>query len=201
MCPAQAYLPFGSLLLPQQASNDSKPLLSHLSNKYQALAFARLVSYTSAKMMHREIAPQQQPQYESFIQRRLARNPDLAYKLHQMALPLSPLVQLTTGAVHPDFPRTVLQFWLLTDAQLEGLAHFYHQRTPSPWSTQYPCPVVWRSDVSLEEKRRKMGKFIGLRGCDSPSWFKTEGEIAEEARLASVASVQEDVWRRKLHPW
>ncbi|OAA49467.1 beta-xylosidase [Metarhizium rileyi] len=152
-------------------------------------------------MLHREIIPSQPPVYETFIQRRLARNPNLAYKLHQMALPLSPLVQLTTGAVHPDFPRTVLQFWLLTDAQLESLAQFYHQKSPSLWSFQYPCPVTWRSDVSLEEKRRRMGKFIGLRGCDSPAWLKSEDEIATEARLASMVAQQEEAWRRKVQPW
>ncbi|KHN94501.1 beta-xylosidase [Metarhizium album ARSEF 1941] len=152
-------------------------------------------------MMHREMMPSPQPHCETFIQRRLARNPDLAYKLHQMALPLSPLVQLTTGAIHPDFPQTVLQFWLLTDAQLESLAHFYHQKSPSLWTSQYPCPVVWLSDVSLEEKRRRMGKFIGLRGCDSPSWLKSEDEIAAEARLASIVAQQEETWRKKVHPW
>ncbi|KND90161.1 hypothetical protein TOPH_05097 [Tolypocladium ophioglossoides CBS 100239] len=129
-----------------------------------------------------------------------------------MALPLSPLVQLTTGAVHAHFPRTVLQFWLLTDAQLESLATFYHQRSPSPWSAQYPCPVVWRSDLPLEEKRRRMGKFIGLRGCDVDvhvhhpgemaaaimgAGVRSEDDIAGEARLAAA---DEDVWRRKLSP-
>ncbi|CCE33103.1 hypothetical protein E4U22_000168 [Claviceps purpurea] len=156
-------------------------------------------------MMRRKLSSSQQTTTprETFIQRRLKHNPGLAYKLHQMALPLSPLVQLTSGAVHPDFPRTVLQFWLLTDSQLESLAHFYHQTTPSsPWSSQYPCPVVWLSDVSLEEKRRRMGKFIGLRGCDTPSWLKSEDEIAAEARLASMVAYQEDVWRRrKMNPW
>ncbi|RDA83572.1 hypothetical protein CP532_4762 [Ophiocordyceps camponoti-leonardi (nom. inval.)] len=122
-----------------------------------------------------------------------------------MALLLSPLVQLTTGAVHPHFPRTVLHFWLLTDAQLESLASFYHQRTPSPWSAQYPCPVAWRSDLPLEEKRRRMGKFIGLRGCDtSPDAaavaraLRSEDDIAEEARLAAA---DDEMWRRKLNPW
>jgi hypothetical protein len=55
--------------------------------------------------------------------------------------------------------------------------------------------------VSLEEKRRRMGKFIGLRGCDSPAWLKSEDEIAAEARLATMVAQQEDIWRRKIHPW
>ncbi|RBR24828.1 uncharacterized protein FIESC28_02396 [Fusarium coffeatum] len=133
---------------------------------------------------------------QAFAQRRLAKNPNLQRKLEQMALPLAPLVQLTTGAVHPSFPTTVLNFWLLTDEQLESLAQFYHQRTPSPWTNQYPCPVTWRSDLPLEEKRRKMGKFIGLRGCESPILLKTEEEILAEARRARLAA-EEDLWRRK----
>lgn len=139
----------------------------------------------------------------------LARNPALAHKLRQMALPLSPLVQLTTGAVHPDFPANVLQFWLLTDSQLEALATFYHQATPtgtrpSPWAAQYPCPVRWQSEAPLECKRRRMGRFIGLRGCETPvecfpPVIKTEDEIAREARLARLAA-DEEALRRKTAP-
>lgn len=136
-----------------------------------------------------------------------------------MALPLSPLVQLTTGAVHPDFPSNVLQFWLLTDAQLEALAAFYHQtvpagaRAPSPWAAQYPCPVRWRSDASLESKRRRMGRFIGLRGCETPvemvapavgvpKVVKSEEEIALEARMARMAADEEALRRKTMSgPW
>ncbi|KAI0482806.1 hypothetical protein GGR56DRAFT_208309 [Xylariaceae sp. FL0804] len=100
--------------------------------------------------------------------RRAASDAAFRAKLSQMALPLAPLVQLTTGAVHPHFPASLLGFWLLTDAQLEELAHFYHQRTPCRWTACYPCPVPWSSDLPLEDKRRRLGRFIGLRGCESP---------------------------------
>lgn len=73
--------------------------------------------------------------------RRAATNPAFKQKLEQMALPLAPLVQLTTGYIHPAFPGTLLNFWLLTDEQLEELAHFYHQRTPCQYTFHYPCPV------------------------------------------------------------
>ncbi|KAH6898954.1 hypothetical protein B0T10DRAFT_124640 [Thelonectria olida] len=137
---------------------------------------------------------------QSFVHRRLAKNPSLARKLEQMALPLAPLVQLTTGAIHPSFPTTVLNFWLLTNEQLESLAVFYHQKTPCQWSTQYPCPITWSSNLPLEEKRRKMGKFIGLRGCDSPILLRSEEEILAEARRARLAA-DEELWRRKQNPW
>ncbi|KAI5866836.1 hypothetical protein GGS23DRAFT_552344 [Durotheca rogersii] len=134
-----------------------------------------------------------------------------------MALPLAPLVQLTTGEVHPAFPGTLLHFWLLTDSQLEALAHFYHQRTPCPWTRHYPCPVRWASDAPLEEKRRRLGRFIGLRGCESPlvllpssptaaapadsaaPALLSEDDILEEARAARLAE-EERIWRGK-HPW
>ena len=73
--------------------------------------------------------------------RRAANNAAFKQKLQEMALPLAPLVQLTTGDVHPAFPCTLLNFWLLTDSQLEELAHFYHQRTPSRYTFHYPCPI------------------------------------------------------------
>ncbi|KAK1972981.1 hypothetical protein LY78DRAFT_649906 [Colletotrichum sublineola] len=95
--------------------------------------------------------------------RRAARNAAFQDKIRQMRLPLAPLVQMSTGAVHPAFPATLLNFWLLTEDQLDDLARFYHQRSPSPWSGQYPCPITWQSGLSLGEKRRKIGKFIGLR--------------------------------------
>ena len=129
--------------------------------------------------------------------RRAARREAFREKLRQMALPLKPLVQMTTGHVHPAFPVTLLNFWLLTDWELEELAHFYHQRTPSHWTMQYPCPITWGADLPLEEKRRKIGKFIGLRVSDSPVYVRTEEEILEEARRARQAE-EEEMWRRKL---
>lgn len=95
------------------------------------------------------------------------RNEELEKKIQQMALPLAPLVQLTSGTAHPAFPSTLLNFWLLTNDQLEELALFYHQRWPCQYTQHYPCPITWTDDLTLEEKRRKIGKFIGLRGVSS----------------------------------
>jgi hypothetical protein len=111
-----------------------------------------------------------------------------------MALPLAPLVRLTTGEIAPCFPSTLLNFWVLTSDQLDELAHFYHQRTPCEWSSQYPCPVTWGRGLTLEEKRRKIGRFIGLRGCESP--VKSEEEVRKEMRRREREG-EEEVWRRK----
>ena len=34
----------------------------------------------------------------------------------------------------------------------------------------YPAPVVtrWERDGEIEGKRRRFGRFVGLRGCESP---------------------------------
>lgn len=104
---------------------------------------------------------------DGLASRRTAKNLALDSKLRQMALPLAPLVQLTSGHVHPAFPPTLLNFWLLTDDQLDQIAHFYHQREPCQWTRHYPCPITWSEGLTIEEKRRKIGKFIGLRGVSS----------------------------------
>lgn len=51
--------------------------------------------------------------------------------------------------------------------------------------------------MPLEEKRRKIGRFIGLRGCESPIRLLTEDEIMEEARRVRLAE-EDEMWRRKL---
>ncbi|CAK7562246.1 MAG: hypothetical protein SEPTF4163_000081 [Sporothrix epigloea] len=107
----------------------------------------------------------------SLAARRMARRPALEAKLRHMAQTLHPLVHAVTGDVHPYFPLTICQYWLLNDEQLNALASFYHQRTPHPLKQLYPCPVLWpRRGLTLEDKRRKFGRFIGLRGCETPLW-------------------------------
>lgn len=95
------------------------------------------------------------------------KNHALAEKLQWIALPVAPLVEVEHGTVHPAFPTTLLQFWLLTKEQLESLAQFYHQRTPNAFTNLYPHPVRnWDPDMSMKEKLRKMGQFIGIGFCE-----------------------------------
>ncbi|KAH7416939.1 hypothetical protein BKA64DRAFT_283340 [Cadophora sp. MPI-SDFR-AT-0126] len=124
-------------------------------------------------------------------------NPAFDAKIKQMALPLAPLVRLTTGEVHPIFPSTLLSFWLLTSEQCDELAHFYHQRTPSIYTAHYPCPVQWRADATLEEKRRRTGRFIGLRGCESPVRVLSEEEIRRNMQQEREGAMEEERMRGK----
>ncbi|KAI9830799.1 MAG: hypothetical protein M1826_004433 [Phylliscum demangeonii] len=95
-------------------------------------------------------------------------HPSFQAKLARMALPLAPLVSVHTCAPPTAFPATLLHFWTLTEPDLDRLAHFYHQRTPGPHTHQYPECMRWCAAAGLEIKRRKFGRFIGLRGCATP---------------------------------
>ncbi|KAL6410004.1 hypothetical protein AUP68_06412 [Ilyonectria robusta] len=120
------------------------------------------------------------------------KNPRLATKLEQMALPLAPLVEVQFGTVHPAFPRTVLVFWLLTNEQLESLAEFYHQRTPNEFANFYPHPIRgWNPGMTIGEKQRKIGEFIGIRFCDLRI-PKTDEDIMAEVRQAA----EKKIWRK-----
>ncbi|KAH6666635.1 hypothetical protein B0J14DRAFT_196263 [Halenospora varia] len=124
-------------------------------------------------------------------------HPDFPAKLSKMALPLRPLVRINHGDPHPSFPRTYLHFWLLTSSQLDDIASFYHQRTPCEFSSLYPCPVweSWDRNAGIEEKRRRIGRFIGLRGCESPVDAEV---IREEVRRARWREEEECMFRRKF---
>ncbi|MCJ1287465.1 hypothetical protein MMC26_006817 [Xylographa opegraphella] len=91
-------------------------------------------------------------------------------RIARLRLPLAPLLSITTGIAHPAFPPTLLHYHLLTEAALDELAHHYHQRTPELASFMYPAPVVnrWDCAADIECKRRWWGRFVGLRGCESP---------------------------------
>ncbi|RFU32038.1 hypothetical protein B7463_g4313, partial [Scytalidium lignicola] len=130
------------------------------------------------------------------FKKRRSQNPHFAPKIAQLGYRLAPLVRVTTGTVHPSFPATVLNYHLLTDSELDDLAEFYHQKTRSRYTSQYPCPVEWRPDLTLADKRRKFGRFIGLRGCDTPIRTKTEEEIMEEARMARLRDDRERKGRK-----
>lgn len=121
---------------------------------------------------------------------RTRANTRLQDKISQMRLTLAPIYPLPNGPPHPNYPHTILQYWLLTESQLDSLASCYHQLSPTnPWRRHYPASMNWDKEflaqphllMSVEEqkeclsseerlaiKRRMFGKFIGLKGCDTP---------------------------------
>lgn len=123
--------------------------------------------------------------------------------LSHLRTPLHPLVSSVTGTQHPNFPRNLLAFHLLTNSQLDELARHYHQVWPPVQETfWYPIWVKgWvssspsvlqtemREDASLVDmatKRRRFGRFIGLRGCESP--VQDHGQDANTADAMETGS-------------
>ncbi|KAI4217159.1 MAG: hypothetical protein LQ351_000468 [Letrouitia transgressa] len=141
-----------------------------------------------------------------------------ARRLHHLRTSLCPLLSVTTDAPHPAFPPTILHYHLLTEAELNELAHFYHQSTPTAHSVCYPMSVVHRwkvpdppdtptpiaidttqtpaptqAQAGIEAKRRRFGRFLGLRGCESPGMWREE----EAERRAMEMWVAGEMRRRE----
>ncbi|KAL4811920.1 hypothetical protein BDW67DRAFT_141675 [Aspergillus spinulosporus] len=135
-------------------------------------------------------------------------HPEFKDKIAHLARKLHPLVSYSTGLIHPYFPKSVLAFNLLTSAQLDALALHFHQVYPPRRETfLYPLPIKpWLTTngfvrdlgVDTEVKRRRFGRFIGLKGCESPVKTRSdEGSVIEqverdwERRYRNAMTVEE----------
>ena len=101
----------------------------------------------------------------------------LSKKIATLQLELAPLVPLPEGPPHPAFPKTFLAFHLLTEDELDSIAHHYHQSTPGPWTQHYPALMNW--DKEFLAKPREVSKG------------KKKNREAEAAGAASAADVSE----------
>ncbi|KAL2854264.1 hypothetical protein BJY01DRAFT_243792 [Aspergillus pseudoustus] len=132
-------------------------------------------------------------------------HPDFHPTLDRLARPLHPLISVTTGLAHPSFPKSILAYNMLTSCELNDLAIHFHQVYPPTRETfRYPLPVkpwvatngfVRELGVDVEVKRRRFGRFIGLKGCESPVesiGILGQGE-GERAGRAAVANGQAEI--------
>ncbi|KAL4913822.1 hypothetical protein BDW62DRAFT_157186 [Aspergillus aurantiobrunneus] len=134
-------------------------------------------------------------------------HPDFHNTISLLSRKLHPLVSNTTGRTHPDFPRTLLSFNLLTSQQLNSLAlHFHQVYPPKRESFRYPLPIKpWLATnglvrdlgVDTEVKRRRFGRFIGLRGCESPVAEREEGSKGGNGKESLIEQVERD-WERRF---
>lgn len=91
-------------------------------------------------------------------------------KIKLMKFQLRPIYPMPTGPPHERFPKTILQFWLLTESEIDSMARYYSQSQPDEYTLTYPRPLNWdeqlfeRMDQNerLFMKRRELGLFIGL---------------------------------------
>lgn len=144
------------------------------------------------------------------------RNPELAAKISQMRLIIAPIVHVVTGQPAPDFPKTMLSLFTLTEAQLDALAIYYCQaHTPTALTYQYPQTMDWNKpflvadaalpdDCKLSEmerlkvKMRMFARFIGMRGADTPRWeYERQVEILGNKVGRVVRQEEEDSLRNK----
>lgn len=131
-----------------------------------------------------------------------------AHSVEHLRAGLVPLISVSTGLPHPQFPTSLLQYHLLTHEQLDSLARWYHQVTPAVDETWlYPtCIPAWTSldrprnieeaVIDLETKRRRWGRFIGLRGCESPTGVTDENGNPVEGMDLVLRMERE--WKRAL---
>lgn len=64
-------------------------------------------------------------------------------RIGHLRMKLAPMHSLSHTTVHPDFPQTILHFHLLTEEQLDALAQFYDQRSPTDLTKMYPACMNW----------------------------------------------------------
>lgn len=53
--------------------------------------------------------------------------------------------------------------------------------------------MTWGTELTIEDKRRKFGRFIGLNGCETPITFRPGEEAMEEAIRARWIRSEEEL--------
>jgi hypothetical protein len=157
----------------------------------------------------------------SIVQRRMARNmspwnrnPALAHKIAEMRLTIAPIVHVETGVPAPEFPSTMLDLFLLTEAQLDSLAAYYSQTHLTDLTNQYPQTMNWRQEFldtsdtlpencrlgeleRLKIKMRMFARFIGMRGADTPRWeYDRQLEILRNKIQKKIMDEEEKTLRK-----
>jgi hypothetical protein len=134
-------------------------------------------------------------------------NAALTKKIATLQLELAPLVPLPTGPPHPAFPKTLLAFHLLTEDELDSIAHHYHQSTPGPWTQHYPALMNWDKDFLARSDGNGEGKGSGGRkGKASAADVDAalEADVSEkdflETLMTTVQDLQKEVQGAKQPP-
>lgn len=128
------------------------------------------------------------------------RNSALTRKIATLQLELAPLVPLASGPPHPAFPKTLLAFHLLTEDELDSIAHHYHQSTPGPWTQRYPALMNWDKEFLARPSQAGIGGGGSGPPAGSPKASAADVDAALEAAcekeflqtlIETVADLQE----------
>ena len=98
----------------------------------------------------------------------------LANRLRNLQIQLAPLVPLPSGPPHPAFPATLLAYHLLTEDELDSIAHYYHQSTPGLWTYQYPACMNWDKTFLDASKIRRASADVVPAGVPGNGQSGTE---------------------------
>ncbi|KAK5124146.1 hypothetical protein LTR85_001849 [Meristemomyces frigidus] len=102
------------------------------------------------------------------------RNSVLAKKIATLRLKLAPLVPLPSGPPHPSFPKTLMAFHLLSEDELDSIAHYYHQSTPGPWSNHYPANMNWDKEFLAREAAQNSPRIHSRRLSQEENEFLSD---------------------------
>lgn len=127
-------------------------------------------------------------------------NPALLKKIATLQLELAPLVPLPEGPPHPAFPRTLLAFHLLTEDELDSIAHHYHQSTPGPWTTHYPALMNWYKEFLARPEGKGKGKGKGHPASVSDVDAAIEADVSEGEFLQTLMETVEDLKKSTATP-
>lgn len=124
----------------------------------------------------------------------------LSKKIATLQLELAPLVPLPEGPPHPAFPKTLLAFHLLTEDELDSIAHHYHQSTPGPWTQHYPALMNWdkeflakpRETASKGKKKREDG-VGGATASAAEVDAALEADVSESEFLETLMETVADL--------
>ncbi|OQO00419.1 hypothetical protein B0A48_13768 [Cryoendolithus antarcticus] len=116
------------------------------------------------------------------------RSSALAAKIATLQLQLAPLVPLPSGPPHPAFPKTLLTFQLLTEDELDSIAHHYHQSTPGPWTMHYPAVMNWDKKF-LARPTRRSSRDAKMMGNEERRLSQVEVKFVE-GLMETVKDIQ-----------
>jgi hypothetical protein len=119
-----------------------------------------------------------------------SKKDQLASRIAHLKLHLAPLVPLPTGNPHPDFPQTLLNYHMLTEDQLDSIASYYHQSTPSIWTHQYPACMNWDKEMLAKRRQASVVHQLGRgsQGGENTQWMEAllVAEKSEEMAKTTV---------------
>ncbi|KAJ5555422.1 hypothetical protein N7535_007857 [Penicillium sp. DV-2018c] len=143
-------------------------------------------------------------------------HPQFIPLLRHLSARLWPLVNCVTGRPHPDFPSTMLAYNLLTKEQCDNLARHFHQVWP-PVQASFDYPVYitpWigtpeEESTDLPTRLRRLGRFFGLRGCESPTteWSSEgmdvdyEDDIEYASQMENMTPEEAEILRQMELEW